>query len=187
MILLILVIGYIGYVSIDICAYSKVNETVQADAAIILGAAIWEDEPSPVFAERINHGIWLYENGYVGKLIFTGGKGKDEEYSEASIAKKYAIEHSIPSEDILIEEQSTITQENLLYAAQIVKENNLSTVLIVSDPLHMKRSMLMAKDYGLDSYSSPTLTTRYQTIKSKSLFLAREVYFYIGYEVCRLF
>ena len=158
----------------------------KADAAIVLGAAVYGGEPSPVFRERINHSIWLYENGYVDKLIFTGGKGESEEFSESSIAKNYAIEHSIPEKDILIEEKSKITQENIFYEAEIVRENNFSKVIIVSDPLHMKRAMLMARDSGLVAYSSPTPTTRFRTIKSKSLFLGREVFFYIGYEIYRL-
>ncbi|MGE5396754.1 MAG: YdcF family protein [Chitinophagales bacterium] len=184
---IILIIAYVTYVAFDICLYSKVNEMTKADAAIILGAGVSGEKPSPVFQERINHGIWLYKNGYVDKLIFTGGKGKNEKFSEASVAKRYAIGHSIPSQDILIEEQSTITQENIENASRIAQETSISTVIIVSDPLHMKRAMLMAKDYGLTAYSSPTPTTRYKKLVSKTLFLSREIFFYIGYELYRLF
>ncbi|MEL7569932.1 MAG: YdcF family protein [Eubacteriaceae bacterium] len=186
-IILIAIISYVIYVSYDIYSYGNVDEATKSDAAIVLGAGISGDEPSPVFKERINHGIWLYKNGYVGKLIFTGGKGQNEKISDSSVAKKYAIENSVSGEDILIEEYSTITQENISFAAQIVKENNFSSVIIVSDPLHMRRAMLMAKDYGLNAYSSPTPTTRYITAKSKTMFLAREVFFYVGYKIYRLF
>lgn len=185
--IIILILNYVIYLSYDIYSYGNINEVTKADAAIVLGAGIWGDQPSPVFKERINHGIWLYKHGYVNKLIFTGGKGKHERISESRVAKSYAIMNSIPSKDILIEERSTITQENISFAAQIVKENNYSSVIMVSDPLHMKRAMLMAEDYGLKAYSSPTKTTRYQTIRSKTLFLAREVFFYVGYEIARLF
>jgi uncharacterized SAM-binding protein YcdF (DUF218 family) len=177
---------YVAYVSVDIYLYGNKNEITNADAAIVLGASVWGDKPSPVFEERINHGIWLYKNGYVDKLIFTGGTGDHKEFSESSIAKDYAIKNSVASEDIYMEEQSTITQENMQFASQIVKEHNLSKVIIVSDPLHMKRAMLMAKDYGLQAYSSPTPTTRYKTMKSKTEFLAREVFYYIGYQAYRL-
>ncbi len=186
-IILIVILSYVIYVSYDIYSYGNVNEITKADAAIVLGAGISGDEPSPVFKERINHGIWLYKNGYVDKLSFTGGKGQNEIISDSSVAKNYADANAVPSEDIFIEEYSTITQENISFAAQIVKENNFSSVIIVSDPLHMKRAMLMAKDYGLKAYSSPTPTTRYITIKSKTLFLAREVFFYAGYKIYRLF
>lgn len=173
--------------AIDICVYAEKDETKKADAAIVLGAAIWGDKPSPVFEERIKHGIWLYKNGYVDKLIFTGGKSKGKEYSEAEVAKNYALEASVASEDIYIEERSTITQENMQNAAEIMEEKNLFTVLIVSDPLHMRRAMLMAKDYKLTAYSSPTPTSRYKSLGSKAGFLAREVFFYIGYLVYRIF
>ncbi len=186
LLLLVCAIVLITYISIDIYTYGSVNELVKSDAAIVLGAAAWNEKPSPVFEERIRHGIWLYKNGYVDKLIFTGGKGKNSDYSESSVAKKYALENSVPSKDILIEEKSTITQENILYASEIVKENNFSKVIIVSDPLHMKRAMLLAEDCGLEAYSSPTPTTLYKTIKSKASFLAREVFFYIGYEIYRV-
>lgn len=187
LLLIIFIVGYVIYVSFAIYSYGNVNELKKAEVAIVLGAGIYDDEPSPVFRERINHSIWLYENGYVDKLLFTGGKGESENYTESSVAKKYAIEHSVPEKDILIEEKSKITQENILYAAQIVEENKFSTAIIVSDPLHMKRAMLMARDSGIVAYSSPTPTTRFKTMKSKFLFLEREVFFYIGYEMYRIF
>lgn len=113
--ILALILIYILNVSIDIYQYGNVNETRMADAAIVLGAAVWGDKPSPVFEERIRHGIWLYENGYVEKIIFTGGKGDNSSASESSIARNYAIEHSVSEKDIYIEEVSKITQENIAH------------------------------------------------------------------------
>lgn len=185
-ILILIIISYVIYVSSDIYFYGNIDELNKADAAIILGAGVWGDEPSPVFKERINHGIWLYTNDYVDKLIFTGGKGKGEAYSESSVAMNYAIANSVSSEDIFIEEQSTITQDNLLYASKIIEDNNFSQVIIVSDPLHMKRAMLMANDYGLKAWASPTPTTKYTSMKSKLPFLFREVFLYIGYQFYRI-
>ena len=178
-----LAIAYVIYVVISISLYGGVDETTKADVAIVLGAGVWGDEPSPVFKERINHGIWLYENGYVNKIIFTGGKGKGNEYSDSFIARKYAMENGIPLEDIFIEEQSTITQENIFYAAQILRHEGMLSALIVSDPLHMKRSMMMAKDNGLTAFSCPTPTTGYKTLKTQLPFLARETFFYLGYQI----
>ena len=36
---------------------SQQSSQNDAEAAIILGAAAWGDNPSPVFKERLNHGI----------------------------------------------------------------------------------------------------------------------------------
>ena len=186
-ILLLALVIYLAYITFSICSYGSVNEITKADAAIVLGAKIKGGKPLPVFEERINHGIWLYKNGYVDKLIFTGGINTDSEYSESSTARDFALKDSVPDGDIFIEEHSKTTQENLFYAAQTAKAKGITTVIIVSDPIHMKRAMLIAKDNNLTAYSSPTPSTKYITLKTKLPFLASEVFFYIVYTIYRLF
>lgn len=183
----IVLILYILATTISIWNYGKIDEKQSADVAIVLGAATVNGAVTPVFQERINHGIWLYQNGFVKTLIFTGGIGEGNEKSDAWVAKQYAIEQGIPESAIILEEKSTITQENIENAKKIMESNSYHTAIIVSDPLHMKRAMLMAKDYGIEAYSSPTPTSRYITVKSKFSFLAREEFFYIGYRVYRIF
>lgn len=185
--LLFVLIIYITVNAISIRNYSKADEKQSADVAIVLGAGVANDEVSPVFRERINHGIWLYENGYARKIIMTGGYGEGNEKSDAFVAKCYAQSQGVPEEDILIEEESTITQENLENSKKIMSENQYSTAIVVSDPLHMKRAMLMASDYGIKAYSSPTPTSMYRSTANKLKFLAREVFFYVGYKIYRLF
>lgn len=172
---------------ITIWNYAAIDESRPADAAIILGAAVQDGAPTPVFRERINHSIALYQDGLVKYLIFTGGIGEGDTQSEADIAKAYAIEKGVPAEAIFTESNSHITEENLLNAKVIVEENDLHTVLLVSDPLHMKRAMTMAADFGLKAYSSPTPTTRYQSLKSQLPFLFREIMMYLGYCILRPF
>jgi len=173
--------------AVSIAQYGKLDEKAHCDVAIILGAATSGEKVSPVYRERINHGIWLFENGYVDYLILTGGVGKGNENSDAYVAKQYAIEKCVPEQVILIEEKSKITEENLEYAKEIMDAFSMDTAIIVSDPLHMKRAILMAKDYGIEACSSPTPTTMYKSAKTQIPFLAREVFFYIGYSIVRVF
>jgi len=183
----IIILGYLVGTAISIWNYKNIDEKQSADVAIILGAGTYNNKVSPVFKERLNHGIWLYKNNYVKKLIFTGGIGKNNNYSDSFIAKQYAVKLGIPENDILIEETSTITQGNLENTKLIMEENSYYSAIIVSDPLHMKRSMLIAKDYGIVAFSSPTLTTRYISMDKKLAFLIREEIFYIGYKIYRFF
>ena len=175
------IIIFIGYSAFSIWTFKDKVELVKTDAAIVLGAAAWNDKPSPVFRERINYSIWLYENNYVDKIIFTGGKGKDDKYAESEVARDYAIKNNVNPDDILIETKSKITEENLKYAYEIAMEENLNTFTIVSDPLHMKRAMLIAKTIGMESYTSPTQSSVYKTLSSQAPFFLRELFFYIGY------
>lgn len=186
LIAIILILIYTISAGASIIFYGTKDEKCFADAAIVLGAATYNGELSPVYKERANHAINLYKDGYVKKLIFTGGYGEDNEISDSYSAKLYAVSQGVPEKDILIEEKSTITQQNIEFSKELMLNDNLETAIIVSDPLHMKRAMLMAEDYGIETYSSPTPTTRYITLKSKFPFLLREMFFYTGYLVYRI-
>ena len=177
----ILLFGFISYIAFSIVNYGNKSVVTSSDAAIVLGAAIIGDQPSPVFQERINHGVFLYKSGVVNKIIFTGGIGKGQLVSESEVAQNYAIQHGVKPSDILIEIKSKVTYENFIEAKKILKLNGLKNVLIVSDSLHMKRAMAMASELGLKASPSPTPTSLYKTWKTKSGFLVREVYFYIAF------
>jgi uncharacterized SAM-binding protein YcdF (DUF218 family) len=66
-------------------------------------------------------------------------------------------------------------------AKKILDRQGLGTALIVSDPLHMKRAVMVGRDLGIDAHASPTPTTRYKSWHSKLRFLLREIYFYTTY------
>ena len=85
------------------------------DAAVVLGAAAWDARPSPVFRERINHAVGLYRSGRVRKLVFTGGAVKKGYMSEGEVGRRYALKQGVPAEDILLENKSRTTYENLAY------------------------------------------------------------------------
>ena len=183
-ILLVVVVGIAAitaFTAFRIHSYASVFSDSPSDAAIILGAAIWNDKPSPVFKARIDHGINLHKQGKVKTLVFTGGVGTGEVYAESEVAKQYAMSQGIAAENILIETRSQITFENLTESKLLLDANNIDTVLLVSDPLHMKRAMTMAQDLNINAASSPTPMSLYKSWRTKSGFLAREVFYYIGY------
>jgi len=184
---LLIIVLYIGFIAVSIWRYGNVDERTQADAVIVLGAAAWHNNPSPVFLQRIRHGIYLYENGYVDYMIFTGGYSPGAAYSEAYVARNYALAVGIPPESILIEEYSRTTEDHFSYAMHLIEEHDIETVILVSDPLHMMRAVRMARDAGLTAYSSPTPTSMFQTLETQIPFLRREVMYYIGYQVVRVF
>jgi uncharacterized SAM-binding protein YcdF (DUF218 family) len=180
----ILVAGLLAW---RIYSFGNISSDARADAAVVLGAAVWTNQVSPVFRERINHAINLYRTGQVRKLIFTGGQGNPGEPTESSAARDYAIQSGVAAGDILIEEKSHTTYENILYAKQLADTHGINKVLIVSDPLHMKRAMAMAEDVGLTAEASPTPSTRYQGMLSQLGLLAHETYYYFGYLLRRPF
>ncbi len=160
----------------SISSFGHKDTGERADCAIILGAAAYHTKPSPVFEERIKHAIKLYEQGRVGKLIFTGGFGTKAAFAESEVARAYAIKAGIPQEDILLETTSLTTQENLTEAKKIMTQHGLTDSLIVSDPWHLKRACSIAADKDIQTSPSTTQTSLYKSLGAKSKFLFREFY-----------
>lgn len=161
----------------EIALYARLSSDGPADAAVVLGAAVYTDRPSPVFEERIRHGVDLFRAGRVKALVLTGGLGPGDRLTEAGAARDWSLGQGVPAEAILMEEASRTTQENLAFAKPILEEHGVRRVLIVSDPLHMRRAMAIAHRLGLEAEPSPTPTSRYVGWKAWSWFLAAEAYY----------
>lgn len=76
-ILIALVIVYVFSNAVSIYIYSFKDEARTADVAIVLGASTYNGHASPVYQERINHAVVLYNKHLVKKIITTGGYGKE--------------------------------------------------------------------------------------------------------------
>lgn len=155
----------------------------QAEFGIILGATTHGNRPTPVYRERVEEGIRLYRLGRIQKLIFTGKPGHPP---QAIVGKSLALEAGIPATDILVETDSRTTLENLIYSQQILPERN-SNLLIISDPLHLKRAMLMAEDLNIRAFPAPTQSTRIQSWGQRFRFVLREILAYTKYKLQRVF
>ncbi|MFK3844633.1 YdcF family protein [Stenotrophomonas sp. NPDC078853] len=155
------------------------DQAAKADAIIVLGAAAYDAKPSPVFQERIRHGLDLYEAGYAPLLIFTGGYGgSGARFSESQVARRYALKQGVPAKAILIETQSRNTVQNLVEAKRLMDQRDLHRVIIVSDPLHMARALRLSRAMGIDALASSTPSTRFRSFHTSWRFLAQEIYFF---------
>ena len=181
------VVLWSAFLAWRIAAYARRHDPAHADVAIVLGAAVWGTEPSPVFAARIDHAVALYRRGRVRRLLFTGGVGAGDGHAEAEVARRYAVRAGVPDRHVSLERRSTITYENLVEARALLSTGPPPRVLIVSDPLHMRRAVTMARDVGLNAHPAPTPTSRYRSWRSRARFLGREVFFYSLYLVRRPF
>lgn len=149
----------------------------KADVAIVLGAAVRGNTPSPVFAERIRHGITLYKSGRVRYLLFTGGYGEGARHAESQVGRDMALAADVPADAILVETRSHTTYQNIIEAKAIMRPASLRRAIIVTDPLHSYRALQMAHGEGINATGSPTPTTRYRSFSTKADFMAREIFY----------
>lgn len=179
---LLLLISAYAVVAWQIVRFGNQPSVVLADAAVVLGAAAWGNKPSPVYRERINEAIALYQQGRVRWIIFTGGSPQPGYPTEAEVGRRYSIVYGIPRAAILVDIESRNTWQNLERARDLMAAAGIRSVLLVSDPLHMKRAMAMASDLGLQALPAPTLSSRFRSWTTWGKFLWRETWLYIHYE-----
>lgn len=135
----------------------------------------------PVYRERINEALRLYQEGRVRMLIFTGGTHEAGFPSEAEVAQSFAIHHGVPRQAIRIETQSHTTLQNLTRAKVLMDAEGIHSILLVSDPLHMKRAMAIAEKLGIQASPAPTETSRFRSWDSQGKFLWRETWHYLDF------
>jgi len=181
--LAVLGICWLGFMAASISRYGSEDHARRSDCIIVLGAAARGEIPSPVFEERLRHAVQLYHNGMAPKIILTGGIGKGTSLAESKVGSVFIQSLGISAADILTEDRSHTTQRNLAEAADLMKAHGLRSAIIVSDPDHMKRAIMMADDLNMESVSSPTSTSRFRSLETRLPFLLREVYFFHHYLV----
>lgn len=156
---LVVLIGLLAYplwLGFRVWDQSHSDEVYFADAIVVLGAAQYNGKPSPVYQARLDHAVYLYEEGLADTVIVTGGKLKGDRFTEAEAGAMYLEAEAVPAAAILSETQGRTTYQSLHGARQVADEHGIDSALFVSDPLHSERIKRMATDLGFEkAYTSP--------------------------------
>lgn len=104
---------------------------------------------------RLPKAIELYNNGRAKKILFSGGvTWGGSTITEANLLKQKAMEQGVPEEDILVEDISLHTKENVLASLLILDRefylHNIKRILVVTTMYHMRRFYLTLKTYMPD-------------------------------------
>lgn len=128
------------------------------DYVIILGCRISKDgKPLPLLRSRCDGAIRYYrrqaeKQNPLPKLVASGGKGEDESVSEAEAIRGYLLEQGIPEEDILVENKSTNTRENMRFSMRLIGakegEDDKVRVAYSTTNYHVLRSGILANREG---------------------------------------
>ena len=185
LIVLAVVIAYPLFLAFRIWQQSRVDEVRRADAIVVLGAAQYDGEPSPVFEARLDQAEYLYSEDLAPRIVVTGGKQEGDRFSESEVGRDYLVTQGVPDEVILSEDEGRTTLESLTNVHDMAADNDIDTVLLVSDPLHSERIKAISTDLGFDeAYASWTSYTRLNRSRETKLNeLLHEVAALAAYEV----
>jgi vancomycin permeability regulator SanA len=166
---------------------SSLDDSAPADVILVLGSAVWPNEqPSPSLRARTERAIQLYQQGYAPHLLLSGGLGRYPP-EEAEVMRRLAVEAGIPQEALILDQEAHSTWESMEMAQKVMEQEGWKTAIIVSDPFHIHRALLMAGDANFKAYGAPALDSPTYTIPSRRLFYtSREVLALWWYLVQRL-
>lgn len=132
--------------------YHLLPKNKNCDFIIVHGAGLLNGKTvSPLLAGRLNKGIEVFESsGKKAKIIVSGGQGSDETISEAEAMKNYLLEKGISEHDIIMEDRSTTTLENMIFSKKIMDQMmSQYRVIFVTNDYHVFRTGTYAKQIGL--------------------------------------
>lgn len=138
---------------------------------IVLGAKVKRGAiPSKALAFRLDAAL-SYTKQYPNvNIVVSGGQGFDEDATEASVMKQYLIDRGFPESQIIVEDKSTSTYENLLNTKNIIGED-LTGLTIVSSDYHLARAKMLAEELHIKCDVIPAKTPK--SIEAKVRFRER--------------
>ena len=122
------------------------------DYLIILGCKNQRDgRPTPLLAGRVDRALefrkaQIESTGKIPVMIPSGGKGADEPVPESESMKNYMLEKGVPEDQILMEDNSRNTYENMLFSKKLIEERDPDAKMaFFTTNYHVFRSGLLAR------------------------------------------
>lgn len=173
--------GWCGWMLWKIESFTPAAPLPVYDAGIVLGAALWNDEPSPGLKERLNRALELYEEGRFRYFILTGGYDHaGARLTEAEGMRNYLAACGVPEDRMLLETEARSTYENLAYSRTVMDQAGLSSALIVTHDFHASRAYEIARYLG---YAEPGAAAVKSAVLPASQRHGREVLAYTKWKL----
>jgi uncharacterized SAM-binding protein YcdF (DUF218 family) len=167
----LLLFGYVSFLFVSFVLYAflygHLHVRRKADFVVVLGSGLkGGGEVPPLLASRLDRGRAVYEAIAARKrdpvLIVSGGKGSDEQVSEASAMADYLISHGFPADRVAREDQSRSTEENLTYSRAMMERTKPDySCVVVTSNFHVFRAAMIARRTGVNGQVTGARTAGY--------------------------
>jgi uncharacterized SAM-binding protein YcdF (DUF218 family) len=124
----------------------------RADAIVVLGAPLLADGSlGAMLEERVQSGVELWRRGWGGRLVLSGGSAAPGQPAEAPAMAARARDLGVASGALLVEDRSRSTRENALRTAELLRAEGLESVIVVTQPYHLRRALAFFQRAGLEA------------------------------------
>lgn len=147
--------------------YGRMRHSMRPVAIVVHGSGLREDGSlTPLLRGRVERGLAAYRaeraRGRHPLLVPSGGRGADEARSEASAMTEHLVAQGVPSDDVLPEDRSSTTRENIVRSVELLREaGRTGPLLLVTSDYHVLRTASLARRLGVDAQVVGARTARY--------------------------
>ncbi|MEV5958820.1 ElyC/SanA/YdcF family protein [Streptomyces sp. NPDC051987] len=120
----------------------------RTDVAVVFGAGLWDGEPSPYLANRLNAAATLYKEGRIRVVLVTGDNSR-EDYDEPDAMRTYLIRHGVPGERVVSDYAGFDTWDSCVRAKKIF---GVDRAVLISQGFHIRRAVALCEAAGVTSY-----------------------------------
>ncbi len=148
----VLAIGFfvIVFVQVTRAGNAALEMSATGDAIVVLGAAQYNGEPSPVLEQRLRRALDLWSAGAAPTIVTTGANQPGDVFTEGFAGYRYLRNEGVAEDQIVVVVDGGDTYESLLAAANQLRETS-GEVIIVTDAYHSLRSKEIATEVGLNA------------------------------------
>jgi vancomycin permeability regulator SanA len=119
-----------------------------AEVAVVFGAGLWDGEPSPYLAHRLDAAVELYRAGRIEVVLVTGDNSR-EEYDEPDAMRAYLVRHGVPDGRIVSDYAGFDTWDSCVRAKKIF---GVDRAVLISQGFHIRRAVALCQEAGVASY-----------------------------------
>lgn len=144
---------------------------------IILGCQVKPWGPSILLQDRLNEALDYLRDHPNMLVVVSGGQGPDEPTTEAKAMRDYLVAHGVDGKNILMEDQSSNTVQNLRYSAQLLYDQGYvmdQDILVVSNGFHLTRVRMLVNRVWGDTDKLSTLAAPSSHLPSRLKMYIRE-------------
>ncbi len=152
----VVVVLYVAVTFVQVWHASDGQSPADADAIVVLGAAQYDGEPSPVLRARLDLAHSLYEDGWATLIVTTGANQEGDRFTQGFAGYRYLRQLGVPDEDVIVIVDGTDTYEELAATARELDSRGLDRVLLVTDRYHAFRARHVASEVGLSARAVTT-------------------------------
>ncbi|MDT0465936.1 SanA/YdcF family protein [Streptomyces gibsoniae] len=126
----------------------KVADVPRTQVAVVFGAGLWDGEPSPYLANRLDAAARLYREGRIGVVLVTGDNSRAD-YDEPDAMRTYLTRHGVPDERIVSDYAGFDTWDSCVRARKIF---GVERAVLISQGFHIRRAVALCQAAGITSY-----------------------------------